>query len=41
MTYRLEVLKNKSYRKVYEGRLSQVYKRLPSIYSRYRIRQVA
>jgi len=37
--YTLEIMKGKSYRKVYSGKLSQCYKRLPSLYSRWRIKQ--
>lgn len=36
--YTLEILKGKSYRKVYSGKLSQCYKRLPSLYNRWRIK---
>ena len=37
--YTLEVRRGKSYRKMYEGRYVQVLKRLPSIYSPYRIKR--
>ena len=36
--YTLEILKGKKYRKVYAGKLSQCYKRLPSLYDRWRIK---
>jgi len=36
--FELQVMKNKKYRTVYKGKESQCYKRLPSVYSKHRIR---
>lgn len=38
MTYTIEVLRNKAYRPVHKGKLSQCFRRLPSLYSRTRIK---
>ena len=36
--YSLEIYRNKKYRTMYTGKLSQCFKRLQSVYSRARIR---
>lgn len=39
--YRLEILRSKSYRPMYEGKLSQCFKRImESVHSRARIKRV-
>jgi len=37
--YELQVYKNKKYRTIYTGKMSGIYKRLPSIFSKFRVRK--